>query len=248
MSQFGRNNFLNNITPTVKVLLIINIAVFVITQFFDSSGKLMDLLAMHYPTSDEFKPYQIITHMFVHGGFAHILFNMYALYAFGSVVEQRIGSAKFINLYFIAGLGAIALHLAVNAFVVYQQTGHIALQPENFLTKEGVQYFFNTGNVASGYINNMQLAQIYLSSVVGASGALYGVLAAFGVLYPNAPLMFLFIPIQIKAKYMIPLIIIVYDIAFAQYGLDNVAHYAHIGGAIFGFLLTLYWKRNLKVW
>ncbi|MCB9034252.1 MAG: rhomboid family intramembrane serine protease [Chitinophagales bacterium] len=248
MSQFGRSNFLNNITPVVKVLLIINIAVFVVTQFLDPSGTIMDLLAMHYPTSDAFKPYQIITHMFVHGGFAHILFNMYALYAFGSIVEQRIGSNKFIYLYFIAGLGAVALHLAVNGFVVYQQTGHLALEPENFLTREGVQYFFNSGDALMNTVTNKQLAEIYFSSIVGASGALYGVLAAFGVLYPNAPLMFMFIPIQIKAKYMIPLIIIVYDIAFAQYGLDNVAHYAHIGGALFGFLLILYWKKSNKVW
>lgn len=226
MSQFGRNFGLNDIPPVAKNLILLNILVFVACFLYPN---LTDLLAMHYPANPAFKPWQIITHMFTHGGIFHILFNMYALYSFGSLLENErvLGSKRFAFLYLFSGLGAIAFHLAVQTFVVWQQTGGF------FLTYEQA----TTSN---------QLATIYLSGLVGASGAIYGLLAAFGYLFPNAPLMFMFVPVPIKAKYMIPLVIIGFDIMFAQYGGDNIAHTAHIGGAIFGFLLVLFWNKTNK--
>jgi rhomboid-like protein len=186
-----------------------------------------EILAMHYPSNPKFQPFQLLTHMFAHGGILHILFNMYAIFNFGTILERIMPPQRFIMLYFVSGFGAITFHLLVSAIMAYNAAGTI----------------FITQDIA---VQNQTLANIYFPSLVGASGALYGLLAAFGILFPNAPLMFMFIPFPIKAKYMIPLIIILYDIAFAQYGLDNVAHYAHIGGAVFGALLTLYWRKTNK--
>ncbi|MFN8297060.1 MAG: rhomboid family intramembrane serine protease [Chitinophagales bacterium] len=218
---------MNNLTPVVKNLILLNILVFVACLIY--GDDLTNLLAMHYPANPEFKPWQIITHMFTHGGIFHILFNMYALYSFGAILENErvLGSKRFAFLYLFSGLGAIAFHLAVQAFVVWQQTGSIFLSYEQATSSN-------------------QLASIYFSGLVGASGAIYGLLAAFGYLFPNAPLMFMFVPVPIKAKYMIPLVIIGFDIMFAQTGVGNIAHTAHIGGAIFGFLLVLFWNKTNK--
>lgn len=218
---------MNNLTPVVKNLILLNILVFVACLIY--GDDLTNLLAMHYPANPEFKPWQIITHMFTHGGIFHILFNMYALYSFGAILENDrvLGSKRFAFLYLFSGLGAIAFHLAVQAFVVWQQTGSIFLSYEQATSSN-------------------QLASIYFSGLVGASGAIYGLLAAFGYLFPNAPLMFMFVPVPIKAKYMIPLVIIGFDIMFAQTGVGNIAHTAHIGGAIFGFLLVLFWNKTNK--
>lgn len=233
MSQLRRFGGMLDMTPVVKNLLLLNILVFVACLLYPN---LTDILAMHYPSSPDFKPWQIVTHMFTHGGFMHIFFNMYALYNFGSILENErvLGSQRFAFLYLFSGLGAILFHLAVSAGIAYYHTGAI---------------LFDNDTVAPLHLgaNAMKsLSEIYYQSLVGASGAIYGLLAAFGFLFPNTPLMFLFIPVPVKAKYLIPIVIIAYDIAFAQVGLDNVAHYAHIGGALFGFLLVLFWNKTNK--
>mgnify|MGYP000862320104 CR=1 FL=1 len=217
-------------SPVVKNLLLINILVFIACLIY--GDNLTNILAMHYPTNPEFKPWQLVTHMFTHGGFMHIFFNMYALVTFGGVLENErvLGSKRFAFLYIFSGLGAIFFHLAISAGISYFYTGTVFLSSTMQVSPDAMK----------------AVLQIYYQSLVGASGAIYGLLAAFGYLFPNTPLMFLFLPIPIKAKYLIPLVIIAYDIAFAQVGLDNVAHYAHIGGAIFGFLLVLFWNKTNK--
>ena len=191
---------------------------------------------MHYPSNPAFKPWQLITHMFTHGGLLHIFFNMYALYSFGSILENErvLGSKRFAFLYLFSGFGAIGFHLAISAVTTFYYTGSVVLNNETVAQL----------NLSADALKN--LSSVYYQSLVGASGAIYGLLAGFGYLFPNTPLMFMFVPVPIKAKYMIPLVIIVYDIAFAQVGLDNVAHYAHIGGALFGFLLVLFWNKTNK--
>ena len=233
MNQLRRFGGLLDATPVVKNLLLLNILVFVACLVYPN---LTEMFAMHYPSNPEFKPWQLITHMFTHGGFLHIFFNMYALYNFGAILENErvLGSKRFAFLYLFSGFGAIFFHLTINVIMAYSYTGTV---------------FFNNETVAALQLSQEKLknlSSIYYSGVVGASGAIYGLLAAFGYLFPNTPLMFLFVPVPIKAKYMIPLVIIAYDIAFAQYGLDNVAHYAHIGGAMFGFLLVLFWNKTNK--
>lgn len=229
MSQFGRFGGIMDMTPVVKNLLLLNILVFVACFLYPN---LTDVLAMHYPSNPDFKPWQLVTHMFTHGGLMHIFFNMYALYNFGSILENErvLGSKRFAFLYLFSGLGAIAFHLAISAGIAYYQSGTVFLSADMHVTEAAVK----------------SVSEIYYQSLVGASGAIYGLLAAFGFLFPNTPLMFLFIPVPVKAKYLIPLVIIAYDIAFAQVGLDNVAHYAHIGGALFGFLLVLFWNKTNK--
>ena len=233
MSNLSRFGGLSDITPVVKNLFLLNILVFVATFLYPD---LMDVLAMHYPSNPAFKPWQLITHMFTHGGLLHIFFNMYALYSFGSILENErvLGSKRFAFLYLFSGFGAIGFHLAISAVTTFYYTGSVVLNNETVAQL----------NLSADALKN--LSSVYYQSLVGASGAIYGLLAGFGYLFPNTPLMFMFVPVPIKAKYMIPLVIIVYDIAFAQVGLDNVAHYAHIGGALFGFLLVLFWNKTNK--
>lgn len=229
MNELRRFGGLLDLTPVVKNLLLINILVFLACLIYPN---LTEILAMHYPTNPDFKPWQLVTHMFTHGGFFHILFNMYALYSFGAVLENErvLGSKRFAFLYIFSGLGAILFHLFISGIIAYHYTGTFILTSDMHVSEAAMK----------------PISEIYFSSLVGASGAIYGLLAAFGYLFPNTPLIFLFLPVPIKAKYLIPLVIIVYDVAFAQVGLDNVAHYAHIGGAIFGFLLVLYWNKTNK--
>lgn len=222
-----------DMSPVVKNLILLNVLVFVACLIYPN---LTDLFAMHYPSNPDFRPWQLITHMFTHGGWMHIFFNMYALFSFGAILENErvLGSRRFAFLYLFSGFGAIFVHLLVNGIMAYHYTG---------------TFLFNNETVANLSLSENELknlSAIYYQGVVGASGAIYGLLAAFGYLFPNTPLIFLFLPVPIKAKYMIPLVIIAYDIAFAQYGLDNVAHYAHIGGALFGFLLVLFWNKTNK--
>jgi len=179
--------------------------------------------------------------MFMHGGFAHIMFNMFALYSFGSVLEYMIGSKRFLNFYLITGLGALALQYFIQAIELYNITGSI--------TNNGS---FTIDTITGGFTYNTQLltesqvatiANIYLSPMVGASGAIFGVLTAFGLLFPNAELMVFLIPVPVKAKYLIPVYIVIeLFLGVAQFSGDSVAHFAHLGGALFGFILIKIWK------
>lgn len=193
--------------PAIKNLIIINVLFYIATFYVFDTNLMFEYFALFYPTSPYFNVWQIVTHMFMHGGFMHILFNMYALYAFGSPLEQMWGSKKFLFFYFSAGLGAAAIHTLSN-------------------------YFF----------------QVYNIPAVGASGAIYGVLVAFGMSFPNAKLALIFFPVPIAAKYFIPLLILS-DLYFGFSGGGSIAHFAHIGGALFGFIMMLYWRNNqFKRW
>lgn len=193
------------ITDAVKHLLIINVVFYLVTYMVPNMHeKMLEWFALFYPTSPFFKPWQFVTHMFMHGGLIHIVFNMYALWAFGSPLEQLWGRNKFFFFYFSAGLGAAAVYTLSN-------------------------YFF----------------QNFDAIAVGASGAIYGVLVAFAMNFPNAKLALIFFPVPIAAKYFIPLII-VGDLffGFTGYSAGNIAHFAHVGGALVGFLIMLFWKKN----
>ncbi len=247
MNTFRRFGGFSDITPVVKNILSINIILFVITYLMP---ELYDLLEMHYPTNTSFKPWQLVTHMFMHGSISHIIFNMFALYSFGSILERVLGARRFLKLYFLSGFGAIGLHLLVEIYSVYAITGGINLQPEMFLTALGKRQYYMSGEITNEllqYVTNIKLASIYISGLVGASGAIYGLTAAFTYLFPNTELMLMFIPVPIKAKYLVPFILIVYDLGYGTIvGKDNIAHFAHIGGAIVGFLIIYYWNKTNK--
>lgn len=222
----------SNIPPVVKNLLIINIIFFIATAIFESKGiSLVKMLGVYYFDSPNFKIWQIISYMFMHGGFAHILFNMFALFTFGSSLEGIMGSKRFLNFYLITGLGALALQMLVQAMEIYGITGGITIDPSTYRSE-------NTGAIET-------LSSIYYGPMVGASGAIFGLLIAFGMLFPNAELFIIFIPVPVKAKYIIPVYILLeLFLGVAQFSGDSVAHFAHLGGALFGFILVKVWHLN----
>ncbi|MGF1554678.1 rhomboid family intramembrane serine protease [Paucihalobacter sp.] len=238
------------ITDTVKHLLIINVIMFIGTMAIGNGELFYKWFALYFPENNLFQPWQIITHMFMHGGFAHIAFNMFALWMFGTAVEQRLGSKKFIFLYISAGLGAVLFQLG------YYYFQYVPIETEliqSGLLQSEINEMLSTNKVIRD-INEVQFSQlqslfdVHRTSMVGASGCLMGVLAAFGIMNPNAELMLIFLPIPIKAKYFIPGIIIL-DIISAFSGQSffspsNTAYLAHVGGAIVGALIMWYWRKN----
>lgn len=231
-----------HIPPVVKNLLIINALFFAAKYVFESKGiELGFYLGAFYFDSPLFKIWQPITYMFMHGGFTHILFNMFALYTFGSVLEAYWGPKRFINFYLITGLGALGLQWAVQAFEVYQITGS-AINP-GAVTIDLFKGMSSLNLAGIGPEQGQTLLGIYSGPMVGASGAIFGLLVAFGMLYPNAELYIMFIPVPVKAKYIIPVYIIIeLSLGVASVAGDSVAHYAHLGGALLGFILVKLWK------
>jgi rhomboid-like protein len=189
-------------------------------------------LAVYYFNSPQFRLWQIVTYMFMHGNIMHIFFNMFALFMFGPMLEYSIGPKRFLNLYFISGFGAIFIQMLVQAIQVHAITGGFVISHPEL---ESSYYAYGA--------NAQKLAEIYYTPVVGASGAIFGLLVAFAMLYPNLEMMILFIPIPIKAKYIIPVYILIeLWLGIGQYGGDNVAHFAHLGGALFGFIMVKFWR------
>lgn len=226
------------ITDTVKHLIIINVLFFAATYVF--KDQVYDLLAMHYPANPLFKPWQILTHMFMHGNVSHILFNMIGLWMFGSTVEQMIGRKNFLILYFIAGIGAVLFSVGIDYF--QYNKAYEALIQSGIQESEFMKYVLNGSGTNNDYANI--LVRKYNTSLVGASGALYGIMVAFGVLLPKAKMGLMFLPIMIESRIFIPLILL-YDISFGVFRVgDNIGHFAHVGGAIFGFIAIWYMKQK----
>lgn len=229
------NNLLGNLPTVTKNLLIINIVCFIGSMIFDQATR---FFGVFYPDSPFFKIWQIITYMFMHGGFGHIFFNMFALVMFGAVIERILGPKRFLNYYLICGLGALVLQYGVQAFEVYNIAGTV--KASQFLN-----FNYTTGMVSTNLsITQDQLGtllSIYGTPLVGASGAIYGLLLAYGYLFPNAELMLIFLPVPIKAKYFIPILIVIEIVlGFSSSG-SSIAHLAHVGGALFGFILLKMW-------
>ena len=209
--------FLDNVPPVTRNLLYINVVMFVATLINPVFMK--ETFSMAFPLSTEFRWWQPVTHMFMHDGFFHIFFNMYTLVIFGMVVERVLGTKKFLWFYFITGFGAVALH-----------TGVEFLQVQSLLQ----QY----AQVDPQVVYNS------IPGVLGASGAVYGVLVAFAMLYPQARLTLIFPPITLDAKWWVIIFIgieLLTGITGTQMG---VAHFAHLGGALFGWLLIRYWRKQ----
>lgn len=229
------NNLFGNLPTVTKNLLIINIICFIGSMIFSQATN---FFGVFYPDSPFFKIWQIITYMFMHGGFAHIFFNMFALVMFGGVIERILGPKKFLNYYLICGLGALVLQYGIQAIEVYNIAGSV--RASQFLN-----FNFTTGMVSTNLpISQDQLGtllSIYGTPLVGASGAIYGLLLAYGYLFPNAEVMLIFLPIPIKAKYFIPILIVIeIFLGFSNSG-GSIAHLAHVGGALFGFILLKIW-------
>ena len=218
----------------IKNLLIINGLLFFATITLDNFGiDLNKLLALHQFQSTNFRPYQLITHFFMHADFTHLFFNMFAIWMFGKTLENIWGAKRFLTFYIITALGAAAIHI----FVIQYQIFQLAESSEMLdLAKKGL---YNTSN-----INSLRLTQLVSTPTVGASGALFGILLAFGMLFPNT-LLYIYFAIPIKVKYFV----IIYGALELYAGIsnnpaDNVAHFAHLGGMLFGYLLLKYWQKN----
>ena len=238
------------ITPVVKQLLIINIIFFIGSQLVPVSEQ---YFALFFPENPAFKFWQPLTHMFMHGGFAHIAFNMFALYSFGSTLEHFWGGKKFLFFYISCGLGAALVNFAVN-YYFYQDALNILLA--NGYHKAEILSLLNDGKIDTRWQEILTVSEFkhfveaYTGAVLGASGAVYGLLVAFAFMFPNAELGIMFIPIPIKAKYFVPIYMLLFDGFFGIFGSSlmgfesGIAHYAHIGGAFFGFMIMWYWKKN----
>lgn len=243
---------MRNVTETVKQLIIINVLFFIGTTIVgDPAYK---FLAMFFPENQDFKGWQIITHMFMHGGLMHIFFNMFALYSFGSALEHFWGGKKFLFFYISCGLGAAALHTAIN-YYYYQEA--LDIITANGFNKADVVALLNQGKINTQWKEILTVTQFndftsaFSGVMVGASGAIYGVIVAFAFMFPEAELSLMFVPIPIKAKYFVPGLVLI-DLymgvsgqsLFGGSGGGGIAHFAHVGGALFGFLIMWYWKKN----
>lgn len=236
-------------TDTVKHLIIINV-LFFIGASINILPIVNETFPLYYFENAQFKWYQPLTHMFMHGGITHIAFNMFALYSFGSNLEYIWGNKKFIFFYFSCGLGAALIHSLSNYYYFHNE---LATLLSNGFSKSDVINLLNEGKkdtrwteiLGKSSLDNM--ANAFAAPAVGASGAIYGLLVAFGFMFPDAQLAMMFIPVPIKAKYFIP-VIIGLDLfsgvtGFAIFG-SGIAHFAHVGGAIFGLIIMLFWKKN----
>ncbi len=243
--MYQRQNFLANIPPAVRTLLLINVGMFILTFIVQQTAHidLTRVLGLYFLKSELFKPYQIVTHMFMHGGFMHIFFNMYALWLFGQVIERIWGSKKFFIYYFVTGFGSVVLH----SLVMYlRYTSLISEMPPEIIQRvltEGADVLARHKNYVDADLGQLN-ALLHMPSV-GASGAVFGLLLAFGMMFPNSELYLMFIPIPIKAKYFV----IGYGVLELVLGLnnaagDNIAHFAHLGGMLFGFILIKLWNKN----
>jgi membrane associated rhomboid family serine protease len=239
------------ITETVKQLIIVNIIFLIGTMIVGQPAY--DILALHFPLNPDFKFWQPFTHMFMHSGIRHILFNMLSLFMFGSALEERWGARKFLFFYISCGLGAALLYIGVNYITFYSA---LDILTENGFAKDQILASLAAGNMnpewqtylSDSHFHNF--LQAYLVPAVGASGALYGLFVATAFLYPNSEMSLILIPIPIKTKYFVTFLVLG-DLymgfkgtpIFAGYG-SGVAHFAHLGGALVGYIMMWYWNKN----
>lgn len=237
------NSFFSSIPPVVKNLLIINILVWFFMAIIPAADQVLNkYLALYYFSSPAFQPYQLFTYMFLHGNFMHLFFNMFALFIFGKTIEMAMGSARFLFYYVTCGICAALVQMGVFAIYIHNLEGLMPADVVQQVVEQGygiLQRGYNYTDPDCAALN-----AFINTPMVGASGAIYGVLLAFGFLFPNIPVYLFFIPVPIKSKWLI----IGYFVIELLYGVsgsaDGVAHFAHLGGMIFGFLILLYWRKK----
>ncbi len=230
MNSYQKPGLLNSITPVTRNIIIINIIAWLATLAFTRLNiDLVRMLGLHYFQASEFKLYQLVTYMFLHGSWSHIFFNMFAVFMFGQMIENAWGSKRFLLFYLITGIGAGLVQECVWFFSL-QDILHSSYQ----YIPDG-----QTRITVAEYLN------VFIT--IGASGAVFGILLAFGMMYPNVELFVMFIPIPVKAKYFVVVYgIIELFLGIGNFGGDNVAHFAHLGGMLFGLIMILFWRKKDK--
>lgn len=241
----NQNNagFMNSIPVVTRNLIIINFLVWIADELLGSRFSMGNYLALHYFTSEHFMPHQIITYMFMHGSLGHVFFNMFAVFMFGRTLEMVWGPKRFLVYYMLTGIGAAALQLLIVYLRVHYIEANMSAEAISTVYNEGLSVLMSNKNYADPNMGALNL--LVNTSMVGASGAVFGVLVAFGMLFPNVELMMLFFPVPIKAKWFV----IGYGVLELVLGVmdnagDNVAHFAHLGGLITGFFIILYWRKK----
>jgi membrane associated rhomboid family serine protease len=236
--NFG-GGFFSNIPPIVKNLILINILMLFATFLFEEF--MFKYFTLHYPISPMFKPVQLFTYMFMHGGVWHLFFNMYMLYIFGSVLEQYWGSKRFLSFYIITGLGAAAFYLLILWLQIINIESHIEpaiINEMRALLRNGKISTLPDANIAK-WTNIMSIRML------GASGAVFGVLLAFGMMFPRTRLQLIIPPVALEARWFVIICgIIELFFGIVQVQGDNIAHFAHLGGMIFGFVMIKYWQKR----
>ncbi len=231
---------------SVTILVSLNAIIFLMGEHV--LPNFHEYFALFFPENSNFVSYQFVSYLFLHGSFSHVLFNMFALYSFGRILESSWGTKRFLIFYFIAGVGAAVVYTLVNYyqfFDIYDQLVKLGLSDID------IKKILANGSVQKSILDSisetqlMEFYSIYHTPAVGASGAIYGILIAFAISYPEAKLALIFLPIPIKSKYFVPILISA-DLFFGvtRYSIGNIAHFAHIGGAIFGLLMMLWWKQK----
>jgi membrane associated rhomboid family serine protease len=240
MEQFRPTGF--RILPlVVKNLLIINTLFFLGTMAFSSRIDLNEYLGLHYFTSPMFRPHQLVTYMFMHGSFTHILFNMFALWMFGNTLENVWGPKRFLIYYMVTGIGAGLIQILVLYFRISSIESTLDPQMISYVQEKGYDLLMEGKNFADPAVGKLNL--LINTTTIGASGAVFGILLAFGMMFPNS-LIYVYFAIPVKAKYFVMIYGAIELFSGVSGTADNVAHFAHLGGMIFGFLLLLYWKKR----
>lgn len=237
---------MNQIPPITKNLLIINVLMFFGTIVADSYGiDLARYLGLHFVLSDHFNLAQLFTYMFMHGGFTHLFFNMFALWMFGRILEQVWGPKRFLTYYIVCGVGAGVIQELVVGIQYYLATSGMPAEAVDIVLREGANALMQGKNFVNGEMASLNF--IVNGLTVGASGAIYGILLGFGLLFPNEKMFVFPLPFPIPAKYfVIGYAVIELLLGIANNPTDNVAHFAHLGGMIFGYILIMYWRNQIR--
>ena len=232
------------VTENVKHLIILNVILFLATMS-GLGDRLFELLSLYSFDSPLFKPWQLVSHMFMHANMSHILFNMFALWMFGSALERVWGGKRFLIFYFATGIGGAILYLIIKHFQLMAGLEALPAETLELLKTQGADAIAHGKNFTDTALANLN--GLMNGPMVGASGAISGLLMAFAFVFPNHELMLMFFPVPIKAKYFVPLLII-YELYSGSANMtgDNVAHYAHISGMVIGFLIMKFWGGQFK--
>lgn len=244
---------MRNLSAAVGCLLVVNVIVFLVPLVLPQwDGRMTAWFAYWFPRHGNAAWWQFVTYMFMHGSLAHLFFNMFGLLSFGPHLERRWGTGRFLVFYFLCGVGACLTQLGVSWVEFQSLHGRLT---ESGLTAPAIETMLSTGRYEGPRSDpafravTVELYRIYSSPMVGASGAIYGILVAFGLLYPNARLALLLVPVPVAAKYVIPLLLLL-DLfsgvtGFSLFG-GGIAHFAHLGGAAIGFLLMWFWRGRAR--
>lgn len=243
--MFNRS-FFNNLPPVTKNLLILNIIVWAFMAIAPAStaDKVSQLGGLHYLTSPGFGIWQFITYMFIHANFMHLFFNMWALLMFGYAVEQTLGSKRYLFYYLSCGVGAAIIQMGVYAIMIQNASAGLSDYEYGKVLHDGWYLLKDNMNYVSPQLGNLNL--LINSTTIGASGAVFGILLAFGMLFPNTTMYIMFVPYPVKAKW----VVIGYGAIEVFMGFggvnDGVAHFAHLGGMLFGLIMLLYWRNQYR--